>query len=157
MNLTREPGPVPLTANQPPRYDSVGRRPWTKGERRAWLWLCGGALMSVAHLLVGLLQCCTIVGWKYGLHVLEELNRVPKPDKDAATIRADFLSEVFSRVGDIEGLWGLGALVVWWTLGGLLLVAAHLLLALACALSVVGLPFARAHLGLAGDCLLPDA
>src|SRR5664279_3201376 len=45
--------------------------------------------------------------------------------------------------------------VIWLVLGGFLLALGHLISALLCAITIIGIPFAIAHLRLAGLALMP--
>lgn len=116
------------------------------------LWfLLGGAIMGVAWWLVGVIAFVSIVGipWARACFVMGNFSFFPF-GKEA--IGRDELSQQ----EDI-GTGPLGALgnIIWFILAGLWLAIGHLLSAIACFLSIIGIPFGIQHLKLAGIALLP--
>ena len=108
------------------------------------LWLvCGGLAAAFAWLIAAGLMALTIIGlpWSFAalriaLYTLLPFGHemVPRPD-----------AGVLSVLGNI----------VWFVLAGWWLAIGHLLLALVMAITIIGLPFAWAHLKLAGASLAP--
>ena len=107
------------------------------------LWLLfGGLAMAFGWLIAALLMAISIVGLPWAPAALR--------------IAAYTLLPFGQRVEDRNG----GALpflgnVVWFLLAGWWLALCHLVLAAALAITIVGLPFAWAHLKLAGLSLAP--
>ncbi len=117
-----------------------------------FLWfVLGGVLMGLAWWLFGLVAILTIVGipWAKACFVIGQLTFLP------------FGREVIGRdelrgAGDI-GTGPLGVLgnIVWFLLAGLWLAIGHVTCALACFLTIIGIPFGIQHLKLAGLALAP--
>ena len=117
-----------------------------------FLWfVLGGVLMGLAWWLVGLRAVLTIVGipWAKACFVIGQLTFLP------------FGREVIDRkelrgTGDIgTGVLGLVGNVVWFVLAGIWLAIGHVLCALACFVTIIGIPFGIQHLKLGGIALAP--
>ncbi|MBS1131203.1 MAG: rane protein [Proteobacteria bacterium] len=117
-----------------------------------FLWfILGGVLMGLGWWLVGLLCFVTIVGipWGKACFVIGQFTFFP------------FGKEAISRKeltnqGDIgTGAMGLLGNILWFVFAGIWLAIGHVLSALACAITVIGIPFAIQHLKLAGIALAP--
>ena len=115
-----------------------------------WLIL-GGLELAIAWWLAAFLMAITLIGlpWvpgaiRMGLYCLWPFD-TEQVDRLDATGRHDL------------GTGGLGTLgnIIWFFLAGWWLALLHFLLALAYAISLIGLPFAYAHLKLAGAALFP--
>ncbi len=117
-----------------------------------FLWfITGGALMGLAWWLVGLLAFISVIGipWGKACFVMGTFTFFP------------FGQEAISRKElhqkeDI-GTGGLGFLgnVVWFLLAGVWLALGHVVSALVCFLTILGIPFGIQHLKLAGIALAP--
>lgn len=117
-----------------------------------FLWfVLGGFLMGLAWWLFGLLAILTVVGipWAKACFVIGQLTFLP------------FGREVIARdelngAGDIgTGPLGLLGNIVWFLLAGLWLALGHVMCALACFLTIIGIPFGIQHLKLGGLALAP--
>lgn len=117
-----------------------------------FLWfILGGVLMGLGWWLVGLLCFVTVVGipWGKACFVIGQFTFFP------------FGKEAISRKeltnqGDIgTGTMGLLGNILWFIFAGIWLAIGHVLSALACAITVIGIPFAIQHLKLAGIALAP--
>lgn len=108
------------------------------------LWLLlGGLEMAVAYAIAGLLAFILIVTIPFGV---------------AAFRLAGFALWPFGRVLVRKPAAGAGSAlgnVVWFVVAGVWLALGHLLAAFVTALTVIGIPFAVAHLKLAGAALTP--
>jgi uncharacterized membrane protein YccF (DUF307 family) len=109
------------------------------------LWLVfGGVWMAVGWLLAAVIMALTIVGLPWA--------------RSALTMAAYTLLPFGQTVVDRDGGYGpLGLIgnVIWFVLAGWWLALAHLVTAAGLALTIVGLPFAWAHLKLAVLALWP--
>ena len=108
------------------------------------LWLLlGGALAAFAWLVAGAVMALTIIGlpWCFAAFRIALYTALP------------FGHEMRSRP-DADELSALGN-VVWFIFAGWWLALAHLVLAVLLAVTIIGLPFAWAHLKLAGASLFP--
>lgn len=108
------------------------------------LWLVlGGFLVFLLYMIAGLVACCTIIGipfgiqlWKLGLLALFPFGR---------TVGTSPNSGCFAAVFNI--LW---LLFGWWEIA-----LVHLFFGFLCAITIIGLPFAKQHLKLLRLSLLP--
>jgi uncharacterized membrane protein YccF (DUF307 family) len=108
------------------------------------VWLvCGGLPATLGWLLAALLMAVTIVGLPWSLAALRIARYTFLPFGQEMRSRPD--AGVLSFLGNI----------IWFLLAGWWLALGHLLLAVALALTIIGLPFAWAHLKLAGASLFP--
>jgi len=108
------------------------------------LWLvCGGLAAALAWLIAAALMAITIIGlpWSFGALRIALYTLLP------------FGQEMRSRPD--AGLLSTLGNIVWFVLAGWWLAIIHLVLALALAITIIGLPFAWAHLKLAGASLFP--
>jgi uncharacterized membrane protein YccF (DUF307 family) len=117
-----------------------------------FLWfVLGGVLMGLAWWLIGLLAFVTIVGipWGKACFVIGQLTFFP------------FGREAISRKElnqkDDIGTSGFGVLgnVIWFIFAGVWLAIGHILSALICFITIIGIPFGIQHLKLAGIALAP--
>ena len=111
------------------------------------LWIVfGGLYMAVAWLIAALIMAITIVGipWARAALTIAFYTLLP------------FGQTVVERPTGIgTGLLGFIGNLIWLVLAGWWLALGHLLTALVLAVTIVGLPFAWAHLKLAGLALWP--
>src|SRR5438067_11799745 len=108
------------------------------------LWLIfGGLLAAVAWVLAALIMAITIIGlpWCFAAFRIALYTFLP------------FGQEMRSRPD--AGVLSLLGNIVWFVLAGWWLAIIHLILALGLAITIIGLPFAWAHLKLAGASLAP--
>ena len=108
------------------------------------LWLiCGGLAAAFGWLIAAVLMAITIIGLPWSLAALRIALYTLLPFGHEMRSRRD--AGLLSSLGN----------VVWFLLAGWWLAIVHLLLALALAITIIGLPFAWAHLKLAGASLAP--
>ena len=117
-----------------------------------FLWfIFGGVLMGLAWWLAGLLAFVTIVGipWGKACFVIGQFAFLPFG-------REAISRDELNRKGDL-GTSGLGMVgnVIWFVLAGVWLAIGHVVSALACFITVIGIPFGIQHLKLAGIALAP--
>ena len=109
-----------------------------------WIVLGGGVVLAFEYLAGGLALCVTLIGIPFGIQAFKLAVLALLP---------------FGRtIGERQG--GGGALsmvmnILWFFVGGVWLVVTHLVFALLCALTVVGIPFGVQHLKLAALALTP--
>ncbi|HEX5131289.1 MAG TPA: YccF domain-containing protein [Candidatus Krumholzibacteria bacterium] len=109
-----------------------------------WILFGGGLPLFFAYLLGGVLLCVTIIGIPFGIQCvkLSFLALVPFGKRiEGAASSAGFLA-VFMNI-------------LWILTGGITLVLIHLVFGLLCALTIVGIPFAKQHAKLAALALTP--
>ena len=117
-----------------------------------FLWfILGGIFMGLAWWLVGIIAFVTIIGipWGRACFVIGQFSFFP------------FGKEAISRkelhLKDDIGTGGLGLLgnIVWFIFGGFWLALGHVMSALLCLITIIGIPFGIQHLKLAGVALAP--
>ena len=116
------------------------------------LWIVlGGALMAAGWLVAAVLMAVTIIGLPWTRAAFNIALYALLPFGHKAVPRA-----VYTGREDI-GTGPLGFLgnVIWFVFAGWWLALGHLIAAIAFAVTIIGLPFAWAHLKLAGIALWP--
>lgn len=109
-----------------------------------WIVLGGGLVLFLEYFLGGLALCLTIIGIPFGVQCFKisvlalvpfgrQVRRCPKSTGALATIMN----------------------VIWILIGGIWIAATHLLFAVLCAITIIGLPFAKQHMKLAALSLVP--
>lgn len=108
------------------------------------LWLVfGGILVFAWYLIAGILMCVTIIGFPFGIQMFKLAGVALMP---------------FGRDVDIyteDSCWNTVFNILWLLLGWWEIALVHLALACICAITIVGLPFAKAHWRLMKMSLLP--
>lgn len=108
------------------------------------LWLLlGGLVVSMMYFLSGLLLCCTIIGIPFGVQLIKIAGVALLPfgrDVDMVT-DAGCLSVGFNILWILCGWWEIAII--------------HLVLAAVFAITIIGIPFAKAHWRLMKMSLLP--
>jgi uncharacterized membrane protein YccF (DUF307 family) len=108
------------------------------------LWLlCGGLAAAFAWLIAAGLMAITIIGLPWSFAALRIAFYTLLPFGHEMRSHPD--AGMLSTLGNI----------IWFVLAGWWLAIIHVLLALALAITIIGLPFAWAHLKLAGASLAP--
>lgn len=116
------------------------------------LWfVLGGVWMGLGWWLVGLLCFVSVVGipWGRACFVIGEFSFFPfgreTVSRRELTGKGDIGTSVFGTLGN----------VIWFLLAGVWLALGHLFSALACFLTIIGIPFGIQHLKLAVVALAP--
>jgi uncharacterized membrane protein YccF (DUF307 family) len=127
--------------NPPVRY-SAPMSPMAMLLNVLWL-ICGGLAAAAGWFVAGIVMALTIIGlpwcfaaFRIGLYTLLPFGNEMRPRPDAGEL---------TMLGNL----------IWLVLAGWWLAIGHLILALALALTLIGLPFAWAHLKLAAASLFP--
>jgi uncharacterized membrane protein YccF (DUF307 family) len=116
------------------------------------LWfLLGGVFMGLAWWLFGLLAFITIIGipWGRACFVIGEFTFFPFGQE------AINRKELNNREDIGTGLLGFIGNVIWFIFAGLWLAIGHVCAAIACFITIIGIPFGIQHLKLAGIALAP--
>ncbi len=109
-----------------------------------WIFLGGGFLLFLEYMFGGVILCITIIGIPFGLQCI----------KLSVLALLPFGKEIRTTE------WGHGMFstllnVIWIIFAGLAIAVTHLLFGLICAVTIVGLPFAKQHMKLASLALTP--
>lgn len=116
------------------------------------LWFVfGGFLMGLSWCLAGIVAFLTIAGipWAKACFVIGQFTFFPFGNE--AVSRRDLTGRDDIGTGPL----GLLGNVIWFVFAGLWLALGHLLSALVCFVTIVGIPFGLQHLKLAGIALAP--
>ncbi len=117
-----------------------------------FLWfILGGALMGLAWWFAGLLAFVTIIGipWGKACFVIGQFAFLPFGREAISR------SELNQKEDIGTGALGLVGNIVWFVLAGLWLAIGHIASALACCITIIGIPFGIQHFKLAGIALAP--
>ncbi len=108
-----------------------------------WILLAGGLVTCLEYLLAGLILCLTIIGIPFGVQCFKmaEMSLLPFGREAVPAPQRGPLSPLFN--------------LFWFVFAGIWIAITHLLFAIGCAITIIGLPFAFQHLKLAQLGLLP--
>lgn len=109
-----------------------------------WIVLGGGILLFVEYVVGGLILCLTIIGIPFGVQCF----------KLAMLALLPFGRNVNGSPAS-SGLLAVIMNVLWFFAGGIWLAVTHLVFGLLCAITIVGIPFAKQHGKLAALALTP--
>ncbi len=116
------------------------------------LWfVLGGVIMGLAWFFFGLLAFITIVGipWGRSCFVIGKFSFFPF-GKEAMSRKE------LSNTDDVgTGFLGLVGNVIWFVFAGVWLAIGHLIAAVCCFITIIGIPFGIQHLKLAGISVFP--
>jgi uncharacterized membrane protein YccF (DUF307 family) len=109
-----------------------------------WIILGGGIFLFLEYLIGGVVLCLTIVGIPFGIQAfkLSLLSLLP------------FGREVTSTRPK-PGALSIIMNILWIVCGGIYIAATHLLFGVLCAVTIIGIPFAKQHMKLAVLSLTP--
>jgi uncharacterized membrane protein YccF (DUF307 family) len=116
------------------------------------VWIVfGGLEMALAWLIAAVIMVITIVGIPWAKAAFNIAFYTLLPFGQKAVSRADYYGQ--EDIG--TGMLGLVGNIIWLVLAGWWLALGHLIVALLLAITIIGIPFAWAHLKLAGIALWP--
>ena len=109
-----------------------------------WIILGGGLVIAFWYFVTGIVLCLTVVGIPFGyqLFKLAGLSLLPF----GRTIRS---------IPKSSGCVSLVFNIIWILIGGIWIALSHLIFALLCAITIIGIPFALQHLKLMELSLTP--
>ncbi len=115
-----------------------------------WI-LLGGAEMALGWLIAAVIMAITIIGLPWARAAFNIAVYTFLPFGSRAVRRDEFTGQ--SDIG--TGLLGFIGNLIWLVLAGWWLALGHLITAVLLAITIIGIPFAWAHLKLAGIALWP--
>ena len=116
----------------------------------AWI-LCGGLEMAFGWLVAAVIMAVTIIGIPWAKAAFNIAFYTLLPFGQKAVSRADYSGQ--EDIG--TGPFGFLGNIVWLALAGWWLALGHVIVAVLLAVTIIGIPFAWAHLKLAGVALWP--
>jgi uncharacterized membrane protein YccF (DUF307 family) len=116
----------------------------------AWI-VCGGLWMAVGWVIAGVIMAVTIVGLPWARAAINIAAYTLLPFGQTAVSRAAYYGREDVGTGPLGALGNL----IWLVLAGWWLALGHLVTALLLTVTIIGIPFAWAHLKLAGLALWP--
>ena len=116
------------------------------------LWIVfGGAWMAAGWLIAAVIMAITIIGLPWTRAAFNIAVYTLLPFGQRAVSREEYYGQ-----GDLgTGPLGILGNIIWFVLAGWWLALGHLVTALLLAMTIIGIPFAWAHLKLAGIALWP--
>jgi len=117
-----------------------------------FLWfILGGVFMGLAWWFFGVIALLTIVGipWAKACFVIGQFTFFPF-GKESISRKALHQKEDIGT-----GTWGLIGNILWFVFAGIWLAIGHIMSAIACFVTIIGIPFAIQHLKLAVISLAP--
>ena len=116
------------------------------------LWIIfGGAEMAVAWVIAAVIMAITIIGLPWARAALNIALYTLLPFGHKAVSRAEYTGHTDLGTGPL----GLIGNLIWLVFAGWWLALGHLIFAVGWAITIIGIPFAWAHLKLAGISLWP--
>ena len=116
------------------------------------LWIVlGGVWMAAAWMIAAIIMAIPIVGIPWARAAFNIAVYTLFPFGQRAVSRADYLGREDTGTGPL----GMLGNIVWLVLAGWWLALGHLIVAILLAVTIIGIPFAWAHLKLAGLALWP--
>ena len=116
------------------------------------LWIVfGGLWMAAGWLIAAIVMAITIIGLPWARAAFNISLYTLMPFGQTAVSRDAYLGREDIGTGLLGGIGN----IIWLLLAGWWLALAHLITAIALAITIIGIPFAWAHLKLAGMALWP--
>ncbi len=109
-----------------------------------WIIFGGGIILFLEYFLGGLLLCLTIIGIPFGLQCI----------KLSFLALLPFGKEVVHNESS-SGCLSVIMNIIWILVGGIWVALTHLVFALICAITIIGIPFALQHMKLVGLSFAP--
>ncbi len=109
-----------------------------------WIVLGGGIFLFFEYLISGVLMCITIIGIPFGIQSIKLSLLALLP-----------FGKVVTDAGNANGCLAVFMNILWILLGGLWIALTHVLFAILTAITIIGIPFAKQHMKLAGLALVP--
>ncbi|HEX3030268.1 MAG TPA: YccF domain-containing protein [Clostridia bacterium] len=109
-----------------------------------WIFLGGGLIIFFEYLIGGIVLCLTIVGIPFGVQCI----------KISMLALVPFGKEVVAKPSS-SGCLSVIMNIIWIFICGLGIAITHMIFALICAITIIGIPFAKQHIKLARLAIMP--
>ncbi len=116
----------------------------------AWI-VCGGLWMAIGWVIAGIIMAVTIIGLPWARAAFNIAAYTLLPFGQKAVSRAAYSGQEDIGTGPLGVLGNL----IWLVLAGWWLAIGHLITAILLAITIIGIPFAWAHVKLSGLALWP--
>jgi uncharacterized membrane protein YccF (DUF307 family) len=116
----------------------------------AWI-VCGGLWMALGWIVAAVIMVLTIVGIPWAKAAFNIAVYTLLPFGQRAVLRADYSGQEDVGTGPL----GVLGNIIWLVLAGWWLALGHVIVAVLLVVTIIGIPFAWAHLKLAGIALWP--
>ena len=109
-----------------------------------WIVFGGGLILFLEYLIAGVVLCLTIVGIPFGVQCtkLSLLALLPFGKEIVHTKAASGCLSVIMNI-------------VWILVGGIAISFTHIVFGILCAITIIGIPFAKQHIKIAALALVP--
>ncbi|MFO7655546.1 MAG: YccF domain-containing protein [Bacteroidales bacterium] len=109
-----------------------------------WIFLGGGIFLFIGYISGGIFLCLTIIGIPFGIQQfkLAMFSLAPFGRQAVTSQRAYGCLAVFLNI-------------IWLLTGGILIALTHVIFAVLCAITIIGIPFAVQHMKLVSLALTP--
>jgi uncharacterized membrane protein YccF (DUF307 family) len=109
-----------------------------------WILLGGGIFLFLEYFIGGIILCLTIVGIPFGVQAIK------------LSILALFpFGKEITHSKPTPGILSILMNILWILCGGIYIAATHLIFGILCAITIIGIPFAKQHMKLAVLSLTP--
>ncbi len=109
-----------------------------------WILFGGGIILFLEYLISGLFLCITIIGIPFGIQCI----------KISILALLPFGREIRSSE-KASGCLSTVMNIIWILIGGIWISLTHIVFAILCAITIIGIPFAKQHIKLASLALVP--
>ncbi len=109
-----------------------------------WIVLGGGIFLFLEYLLGGVVLCLTIIGIPFGIQCIK-LSFLALMPFGKEIRHSEKSTGCLSTVMNL----------IWILIGGIWIALTHLIFAILCAITIIGIPFAKQHMKLAAFSLMP--
>ena len=116
----------------------------------AWI-VCGGLWMAIGWVIAGIVMAVTIIGLPWARAAFNIAGYTLLPFGQTAVSRDEYYGRTDIGTGPLGTIGNL----IWLLLAGWWLALGHVVTAILLAVTIIGIPFAWAHLKLAGLALWP--
>jgi uncharacterized membrane protein YccF (DUF307 family) len=109
-----------------------------------WILFGGGIILFLEYFISGLFLCITIIGIPFGIQCI----------KISILALLPFGREIRSSE-KASGCLSTVMNIIWILIGGIWISLTHIVFAILCAITIIGIPFAKQHIKLASLALVP--
>ena len=109
-----------------------------------WIVFGGGLVLFLEYLIAGVVLCLTIVGIPFGIQCMK-LSLLALLPFGKEIVHTEAASGCLSVIMNI----------IWILVGGIAISFTHIVFGILCAITIIGIPFAKQHIKIAALALVP--